>query len=282
MNLPPRTDRHLLTVVAICYNHADNVARCLESILCQKTDFPFKVIVADDCSTDGSQDVIREYAAKDDRIVPILREKNIRKNTTETLHHVDTQFFHIIETDDYWCDENKLQLQMDALRAHPECIVCGHALEYRDHTGAVIEAHHGRHVKEGWRIDDLYSTQFLHRNTCLFRSDFLRSIPEVNPGILMRDIGFFYYALTLGKVYYIDRVMSVWRCTGKGVWSSLDDERRMAELQESYFKLDRRLDFKFTRKFRHLYLPHEGKKLFSVSLPYFWKGRKLRFSLSKE
>lgn len=60
----------LVAVVAICDNHADNLARCLDSILGQKTDFPFEVIVSDDATTDGYQNIIREYAARDRRVKP--------------------------------------------------------------------------------------------------------------------------------------------------------------------------------------------------------------------
>ena len=57
-------NRPLVTVVVITYNHVDNIARCLDSILAQRTNFSFQVLVIDDASTDGSTDVIREYAAQ--------------------------------------------------------------------------------------------------------------------------------------------------------------------------------------------------------------------------
>jgi len=273
----------LVTVAAICYNHADNLERALDSVLCQRTDFPFQVVVLDDASTDGSQDIIRRYAAKDSRIVPVLHKENLyrqgRKMFVEYQDNITSPFFHVLETDDYWCDPDKLQRQVDALQAHPECIACAHAVEYRDGDCNLLMVK-GRKVKGGSRVFDLYSTQFCHLSTTLYRN-FLSGIPQENRKFLCRDVGRFYYALSMGKLFYFDKAMSVTRRTGTGAWSSLDEATRATKLQEVYYQLDRLLGFRFTRKFRPMYLPHEGREIFSFCLPYFRKGRRLRFSLSK-
>lgn len=273
----------LVTVAAICYNHADNLARALDSVLCQKTNFPFQVVVFDDASTDGSQDIIRRYAAADSRIVPVLHKENLyrqgRKMFVEYQDNITSPFFHVLETDDYWCDPDKLQRQVDALQAHPECIACAHAVEYRDGDCNLLMVK-GRKVKGGSRVFDLYSTQFCHMSTTLYRN-FLSGIPQENRKFLCRDVGRFYYALSMGKLFYFDKAMSVTRRTGTGAWSSLDEATRATKLQEVYYQLDRLLGFRFTRKFRPMYLPHAGREIFSFCLPYFRKGRRLRFSLSK-
>ena len=273
----------LVTVAAICYNHADNLERALDSVLCQRTDFPFRVIVLDDASTDGSQDIIRRYAAADSRIVPVLHKENLyrlgRKMFVEYQDNITSPFFHVLETDDYWCDPDKLQRQVDALRAHPECIACAHAVEYRDGDCNLLMVK-GRKVKGGSRVFDIDSTQFCHMSTTLYRN-FLSGIPQENRKFLCRDVGRFYYALSMGKLFYFDKAMSVTRRTGTGAWSSLDEATRASKLQEVYYQLDRLLGFRFTRKFRPMYLPHEGREMLSVCIPYFRKGRRLRFSLSK-
>ena len=107
----------LVTVVATCYNHVDNIGRCLDSVLRQKTDFQFKVVVIDDASTDGSVDVIRRYAAQDSRIEMVLHSENFyakgKRSLAEYQDNIVTPFFHVIETDDYWCDDYKLLKQMN-------------------------------------------------------------------------------------------------------------------------------------------------------------------------
>jgi glycosyltransferase involved in cell wall biosynthesis len=272
----------LVTVVAICYNHADNLARCLDSILCQKTDFAFKVVVIDDASTDGSVDIIKRYAAADSRVEMVLHEENYysqgRASFSEYQDRITTPFFHVIETDDYWCDESKLQLQFDALQSHPECIACAHAVEYRDANGKFLERR-GRRLNGKTRIYNIYDAAFCHTSSTMFRNR-LSEIPTSDRTFLCRDIVRFSVMLAHGKLFYYDRVMSVYRRTGTGIWSSLDDKTREQELSLLYYKIDKYLDFRFTKKFRHRYLPHEGKKLFSFSIPY-WKNRFIRISFAK-
>lgn len=272
----------LVTVVVTAYNQADCIGRCLESIQAQKTSFPIRIIVADDASKDGSADIARQYAATDPRISVLVRERNLgaNGNPAEALRHVKTKYFHILESDDYWIDETKLQRQVDALEAHPECVVCGHSLEYRKPDGSLALLK-GRRLKPGaFRIDTLETTQFVHRSATLFRN-LLDEISDEDLSWVVRDVCFFYWMMSKGKIIYFDRPMSVYSITGVGIWSSLGSRARQEQLQDFYYHIDRFLDYKYTHKFRHQYLPHEGKKLFSFSIPYFRKGRRLLFSVSK-
>ena len=274
----------LVTVVVTAYNQADLVERCLDSIAAQRTDFGVKIVVADDASEDGTVDVVRAWATRHPEadVELIARETNLGLdgNPAEALRHVHTPFFHILESDDYWCDETKLQRQIDALNAHPECIACGHSTEYRKMDGTLVQVK-GRRLKEGeFRVDDLLTTQFVHRSAVLFRN-FLDDISDDDLSWIVRDVCFFYYALSKGKIIYFDRPMSVYSITGIGTWSGLSEERKKERLQCLYYRLDRYFGFRYTSKFHHQYLPHEGKRLLSLSLPYFRKGRRLVVSFAK-
>lgn len=274
----------LVTVVITAYNQADLVERCLDSVAAQKTSFGVRLVVADDASTDGTADVVRAWAARRPEIdlELIARKANLGLdgNPAEALRHVHTPFFHILESDDYWCDETKLQRQVDALNAHPECVACGHSTEYRKMDGTLVQVK-GRRLKPGaFRVDDLFTTQFVHRSAVLFRN-FLDDISDDDLAWIVRDVCFFYYALSKGKIIYFDRPMSVYSITGIGTWSGLSAERKKERLQCLYYRLDRYFGFKYTAKFRHQYLPHEGKKLFSLAVPYLRKGRRLVISFAK-
>ena len=278
----PASREPLVTVVVTAYNQADSIGRCIESIQAQKTDFPIKIIVADDASSDGSAEIARRYAKDDPRIEVLARERNLGLdgNPAEAFRHVKTKYFHILECDDYWIDDSKLQRQVDALEAHPECVICGHSLEYRNLDGSLAMLK-GRRLKPGaFRIDTLETTQFVHRSATLFRN-LLDDISDEDLAWVVRDVCFFYWMMSKGKIIYFDRPMSVYTITGAGTWSSLASKTKKERLQDLYYHIDRFLDFKYTKKFRHQYLPHEGKKLLSFSLPYFRKGRRLIVSLSK-
>ena len=60
--LPPPEVTPLVDVNLITYNHERFVAQAIESVLAQKTNFPFRLIVGDDCSTDKTQEIVSRYA----------------------------------------------------------------------------------------------------------------------------------------------------------------------------------------------------------------------------
>lgn len=101
----------LVSVVCISYNHEKYINQALESILAQKTAFPFEIIAADDCSTDGTQSIIQQLADEHPNIiVPVLRPKNlgINNNYYDAVQRVRGEFIAICDGDDYWIDDNKL------------------------------------------------------------------------------------------------------------------------------------------------------------------------------
>ena len=68
----------LVTVLVTTYNQEKYIAQALDSVLAQKTDFPFEIYVSEDCGTDGTRDILREYARRYPQIIRLnLREKNV-------------------------------------------------------------------------------------------------------------------------------------------------------------------------------------------------------------
>lgn len=68
----------LVSVCCITYNHAPYISQCVDGFLMQKTSFPYEIIINDDCSTDGSVAIIKEYAEKyPDIIKPIYEADNL-------------------------------------------------------------------------------------------------------------------------------------------------------------------------------------------------------------
>ena len=121
----------VVSVLGICYNHAKTLRRALDSVVCQQTSFAFELLVHDDASTDGSADVIREYAERYPAIVrPFLESENQygkgRSVITEMAAQARGRYVALLETDDCWCDSSKLERQVHALDEHPECAFSVH------------------------------------------------------------------------------------------------------------------------------------------------------------
>ena len=121
----------LVSVCSITYNQAPYIRQCIDGILMQKTNFKYEVIIHDDCSTDGTTEIIREYAEKyPDLIVPIFQSVNQYQNGNRSIMATFVypkargKYIAICEGDDYWTDPLKLQKQVDFLEEHPDYGMC--------------------------------------------------------------------------------------------------------------------------------------------------------------
>lgn len=130
-----------VSVYCLVYNHAKFLKKCLDGFVNQKTNFRFKVIIHDDCSTDGSQNIIKEYMEKyPDIFEPIFQNENQHSKGVPILKNyimprICGEYVAMCEGDDYWCDDYKLQKQYDYMKTHPECALCTHNTVIHDLSG---------------------------------------------------------------------------------------------------------------------------------------------------
>ena len=116
----------IVSIKCLVYNHAPYIRQCLDGFVMQKTNFRFEAIVHDDASTDGTQDIIREYAEKyPDIINPIYETENQYSKKDGSLRKImnnacNGKYIALCEGDDYWIDPLKLQKQVDILEKHSD------------------------------------------------------------------------------------------------------------------------------------------------------------------
>lgn len=123
------SDTPLVAIRCITYNQAPYIRQCLDGFIMQRTDFPFVAIVHDDCSTDGTDDIVREYAQRyPDIIKPIFETENqyskkdgsLGRIMTKACNETGAKYIAMCEGDDYWTDPLKLQKQVDILEKNPD------------------------------------------------------------------------------------------------------------------------------------------------------------------
>jgi glycosyltransferase involved in cell wall biosynthesis len=237
------TKEPILTVLFITYNHKPYFVKAIESILEQKTNFAFKIHVFDDCSTDGTSDLVREYAQKyPDIVIPFIHEKNLGvfENVSLGFKSIKTKYIANLEGDDYWCDENKLQIAVDALEKHPECVMFAHNTIHRYKKGdKVVEVVPTEPIdsRKIYYLEDNFFTT--HPSSRVFRNiiDFTQF-----DSIYLADVIFYKILLSRGALYYDNQIMSVYNITGKGIWSGLTYEQKNAAVQKVDAKIAEYLD----------------------------------------
>ena len=108
-------DREILVGISmLCYNHGPFLRKCLDSILTQKVNFRYQVVIGEDCSTDNSREILKEYEEKyPDIFVMVYNEKNMGGtwNDLNIQKYVQGKYRVGGETDDFWTDEYRLQKQ---------------------------------------------------------------------------------------------------------------------------------------------------------------------------
>jgi len=117
----------LVSVCMTAYNHAPYIGRAIESVLAQRTSFGVELVIGEDCSTDNTLATCREYAAKyPDRIRLVTAEHNVgmRENYRRTALAGQGKYIAYCDGDDFWCDEEKLQRQVETLEADAEAGMC--------------------------------------------------------------------------------------------------------------------------------------------------------------
>lgn len=113
----------LASVAVLTYNSEATVRQCIDSILMQKTDFDYEIVVGDDCSKDSTQSILLDYSQQyPKKFVLLFNElnKGVSWNNVNVLSHCQGEYVAMCEGDDYWMDENKLQTQVDFLRANDD------------------------------------------------------------------------------------------------------------------------------------------------------------------
>ncbi len=134
----------LVSVKMITYNHEPFIAQAIEGVLQQKTNFPFELVIGEDCSTDGTREIVFEYQKKHPDIIRVITSDSnvgMSKNGLRTTRGCQGKYLAYCEGDDFWQSPDKLQKQADYLEGHPEC-------------GLVFSSYDVYHVKTKKTIKD--------------------------------------------------------------------------------------------------------------------------------
>lgn len=226
----------VVSVYCLTYNHEKYIRDALESFVSQQTTFKYEVLVHDDASTDGTADIIKEYAEKyPDIIKPIFQQKNQYSKGVEIIQtyiwpQMRGKYVAACEGDDYWSDRQKLQLQYEAMEQHPECTICSHYAKgikletnsfcgnYPDMKYKICEGIVPKNVQMEISLFNLF-----HLTSIFLRRDvydkYMSNMPEYARLMPVGDVPLQLYFSKFGSMYFIDREMSVHLEGTDGSWT---------------------------------------------------------------
>ena len=239
-----------VSVICITYNHGELLRQSLDSIVGQETDFGFEVIVHDDCSTDGTSDILREYAERYPQlIVPLYETENQYKSGRKIVREIAKdiskgQYIAFCEGDDYWTDPLKLQKQYEAMQNNPQVDLCAG-------RGVVIDASSEKRI--GWMrpkehnciipVQDVIEGggQYFATASLFVRSSVLASMPYAFEKEMEIDYVWQIKGALRGGACYIDQEIAAYRSGVEGAWSTRmtkDANMRMEHVQRMAHMLE--------------------------------------------
>lgn len=213
----------LVSICSITYNHGPYIKECLEGFLMQKTTFPVEILIHDDASTDGTEEIIREYEARYPEIIKPLYEvenqwiKGRRGSAVFNFPRAQGKYIALCEGDDYWTDPLKLQKQVDFLEGNSEYSMCFHNanLLYEDDNhlnrpfrDIETREYSGQEILRVWTIPTA---------SVVFRTQ--AYVPIFHPDFMFGDIILFLSLAENGKIMGMSDIMSVYRKHDGGVTS---------------------------------------------------------------
>lgn len=220
------------SVVLRTYDHGPFIAQAIESVLLQRTQFRFELIVAEDCSTDGTREIVEGYAARNPELIrTVLPERNLGHGEIlrRGLQAVRGRYVAYLDGDDYWTSCTKLARQVDFLDRNPECQSCFHdvSLIY-DRMGLPSGAVSPRLGERRFGLRQILLACFVPAPSMVFRREVSDGLPAwafESPWI---DWLIHIHAALGGSIGYLPQTLAAYRVHSGGMFSGLD---RVSQLE---------------------------------------------------
>jgi glycosyltransferase involved in cell wall biosynthesis len=207
----------LLSILCITYNHDKFISEAIDSWLEQKTDFQIEIIIADDCSTDNTVLEIKKYLKRNNHIKLIERSKNIgfMNNFIDTYKKCNGKYIAICEGDDYWIDNNKLQMQVDFLENNNNYVLTHTNVFTLNNKNNLCQLKPDSYKYE----NNIYNKNEISTLTAVFRN-FNVDFSEKWSQFMMADWPLWISLSEKGRFKYFGEKTGVYRINPTGIWQN--------------------------------------------------------------
>ena len=232
------------------YNKEKYISEAIDSVLMQKTDFDFQLIVTDDCSTDATLQILEDYRQKTNKLVVLPSSSNQRllANIIKAYKYMDTPYFCCLDADDYYTDENFLQKAVDFLEKNSE---------YSIYAANTVNLSFGRtsnqyNIEEDFldsTFEDMLQGRAVLGNTIssVFRNNYITDdvikfletkIGDPYIEVAFREDDFRNRIhLATGKAHFVNEVVGVYRSTQEGLFQGSNILKKMNLKVSSYIEM---------------------------------------------
>lgn len=220
----------IFKIGVLVYNHSKYLRQSLNSLLDQQTNFKYEIWIFEDFSKDNSREIAKEYALRfPDKIKLALNDKNLGDfwNLRLNFKHLDAKYFALLDGDDYWCNENKIQEMITFLESHHQYVATSHNVQliYEDKDPELL--HKSPFERTSHDLNDIISGYCYHHTSALiYRNIFSGKLPEIYHHPSSGDWFMSMIFTEHGNIKYFPYAWSVYRIHQGGLWSRLTESQR--------------------------------------------------------
>lgn len=252
----------VVTISITAYNHAEYISQCIESILAQKLEYEYEILIGEDDSTDSTRAICKKYAEEfPDKIKLFLHSRNSviyidgqptgRYNLLNNLRSAKGKYIALIDGDDYWTNPDKLQTQIDFLEQNSEFSICFHNSSIVNEKNEEIDLFHKSSLrKDVFTIEDIAKSNIIPTASVVFRNHYMGVFPEWYMKFRTGDWGMHILHSMKGNLKYFDECWSAYRVHGRSSWSSQSRDEQIERILKLYDILIENLEPEYSVYFR--------------------------------
>lgn len=238
----------LVSICSLTYNHIEYIKDAIDGFLLQKTNFLIEILIHDDASTDGTEEIIREYEMKYPSIIKPRYERENQWEKGNRGSHIFNfpraigKYIALCEGDDYWTDPYKLQKQVDFLEANPEYGLVHTELDHYFVKSGKYEKNHWKSGGITNQSGDLYDSlligekSMIYACTACFRKSLLNDLPSYAfSGVQAMDRFLWLHIAMKSKIGFINESTAVRRVLVSSATQGRSFEEHMGFVESSKY-----------------------------------------------
>ncbi len=235
-------NKPLVSVSMIAFNQEQYIEQAIESVLVQKTNFPFEIIIGDDVSTDRTVEICEAYQKIHPNIIRVIKNRvnlGMMGNHIRTFKQCKGKYIATLESDDYWIDEYKLQKQIDALESDERMTICFTGRkDFYENTNRFVDVPANK-KQNCFTVKDFAQDTFFHTCTMVFRNPKTTEWADKLEGMPMSDRPMYLSLLneTGGYAYKLQDMSAVFRLNENSVFTPLVPLQRTIRAKDMYLKM---------------------------------------------
>lgn len=210
----------ILSIYVATYNHESYISRALDSILMQKTEYRYEVLIGEDFSPDGTRKILKEYEDKyPGKFQVFYRNRNMNQevpnNAEDLISRCKGKYIIALEGDDYWTDTQKINRQIKFLESHPDYLAVAHRCTVVDENSCMAKECYPECTEKEYRLKYFASeimpgqlTTVMYRN--VYRDEKIDT-SLLNQGLMPWDRLLYFTLASNGKIYCMQKKMSAYR-----------------------------------------------------------------------